>query len=81
MATIITEHDWLTCDEPQEMSYYERPDRQQHRFRWLAVTWGQRIRHIFESYDVPWFDACSPPGLLGTERTHRKFATYLCIYR
>ena len=57
MAEIATEQDWLTCDEPNRLAHHVRNALDLQRFRWLAVEWGRRIRHLFETDDLPWFDA------------------------
>lgn len=55
--SFASEREWLTCNEPQKLSDFGRAHFDTQRFRWLAVEWGNRIRHIFEPHDLIWFDA------------------------
>ena len=57
MADIVTEQAWLTSVDPIDLSRYGRGRIDPHRFRWLAVAWGQRIRHLLEPENLIWFDA------------------------
>lgn len=57
MGRITTEHEWLTCEDPHELGWFTRGGSNTHRFRWLVVGWGQRIRPLMEPEDLPWFDA------------------------
>jgi hypothetical protein len=62
-----SEADWLTAIDPYALSRYLRnqnadPYPHHRRFRWLAIEWGMRIRHIFGlDYEcrekLAWFDA------------------------
>ena len=53
----MTEAEWLACANPPTLRNACRGRVDSVRFRWLAVEWGSRIRHLFLAEDVPWFDA------------------------
>ncbi len=57
MSPVTTEAEWLSCDEPDRLAHHVRDCMDIQRFRWLAVEWGRRVRHLFETDDLPWFDA------------------------
>ena len=57
MADIASESDWLACVEPLDLARCARGRVEPQRFRWLAVEWGRRIRHLLELGNVEGFDA------------------------
>jgi len=44
---ITTEFDWLTCVDPCGLTQLRSGSLDPQRFRWLAVSWGERIRHFY----------------------------------
>jgi hypothetical protein len=53
----MTEAEWLVCTDPRDLAKFCRGRVEPHRFRWLTLDWGGRIRHIFEDDDSRYFDA------------------------
>lgn len=53
----MTEAEWQVCANPPTLRNACRDRIDPMRFRWLAVEWGSRIRHLFNADDLPWFDA------------------------
>jgi hypothetical protein len=71
----MTETEWLSCDQPQDLASFARSRLDARRFRWLAADWGSRIRQVFEPDDLLWFDAfalwVAGTGPHPTELCHR----------
>ncbi len=54
----MTEAEWLAANDPYKVAKFCRGRVDPHRFRWLALDWVGRIRHIIpEEHDRRYFDA------------------------
>ena len=53
----MTEAEWLSASDPDDLAKFCRGRIDPQRFRWLAVEWGGRIRHIFNEDECRYFDA------------------------
>jgi hypothetical protein len=53
----MTEAEWLACDDPYDLAKFCSGRVDPQHFRWLALDWGSRIRHIFNEDDCRYFDA------------------------
>lgn len=71
MSEITTEREWLACDRPSDFRWCRMGRAASLRFLFLALEWGDRIKHRFAAEDRIWFDAFAARATATGEYPHQ----------